>query len=168
MSSQNSYLATQELESRHQPLELVIFIGLQASGKSSFYRRYFARSHELISKDLMRNRKRKSARQERLLYAALSKGHSVVLDNTNPCVEDRASVIEIAKSYQARVVAYYFYPEISKNLERNRARQGRARVPDVAIFTTAKKLREPTYQEGFDEIWGVRLVPPNGFLKFPL
>jgi predicted kinase len=163
MSSQNSYLATRELKFRHQPLELVIFIGLQASGKSSLYRRYFSRSHELISKDLMRNRKRKSARQERFLHAAFSKGHSVVLDNTNPRFEDRASVIQIAKAYQARVVAYYFYPEMSGNLERNRTRQGRSRVPDVAIYATAKKMREPTYREGFDEIWGVTLQPPDDF-----
>ena len=35
---------------------------------------------------------------------------------------------------------------------RNRQREGKARVPDVAIFTTAKKLRPPTFQEGFDEV----------------
>jgi len=34
-------------------LELVIFIGLQATGKSTFYRARFAATHVLVSKDLM-------------------------------------------------------------------------------------------------------------------
>ncbi len=31
-------------------LELVLFVGLQGSGKSTFYRAYFAASHDLVSK----------------------------------------------------------------------------------------------------------------------
>ncbi len=37
--------------------ELVIFVGLQASGKSTFFRERFATTHELVSKDLLRNNK---------------------------------------------------------------------------------------------------------------
>ena len=35
---------------------------------------------------------------------------------------------------------------------RNRQRQGKGRVPDVAIFTTQKKLQPPVPEEGFDEV----------------
>ncbi len=35
---------------------------------------------------------------------------------------------------------------------RNRQRQGKERVPDVAIFTTQKKLVPPALEEGFDEV----------------
>ena len=35
---------------------------------------------------------------------------------------------------------------------RNRQREGKGRVPDVAIFTTRKKLVPPTLDEGFDEV----------------
>ena len=35
---------------------------------------------------------------------------------------------------------------------RNRGREGKARVPDVAIFTTRKRLVPPTIEEGFDEV----------------
>ncbi|MFL5814993.1 MAG: AAA family ATPase [Bdellovibrionia bacterium] len=144
-------------------LELVIFIGIQASGKSTFYRRYFEKSHQIVSKDLMRNKPRKSARQERLLHAALSLGHSVVLDNTNPTIEDRARAIEIGRQYGARVIAYYFTSDIRDNLRRNRFRYGKSCVPDVAIYTTAKKLIPPTQDEGFDEIWHVQIQPPCDF-----
>jgi hypothetical protein len=37
-------------------------------------------------------------------------------------------------------------------LARNRQREGKARVPDVALFVTRKKLAPPSYDEGFDEI----------------
>jgi predicted kinase len=151
-------------QSAPRSLELVILIGVQASGKSTFYRRYFGKSHQIVSKDLMRNASRKSARQERLLHAALGSGHSVVLDNTNPAIEDRARAIEIAREYGAKVIAYFFKSDIRDSLRRNRTRSGKACVPDVAIFTTAKKLAPPTPQEGFDEIWSVQIRPPCDFI----
>src|SRR5262245_59429337 len=33
-------------------LDLVVFVGLQGAGKSTFYRAQFAGTHELVSKDL--------------------------------------------------------------------------------------------------------------------
>jgi predicted kinase len=151
-------------------LSLVIFIGVQASGKSTFYQRYFKKSHQIISKDLMRNTPGKTARQERLLHAALSSGQSVALDNTNPAISDRTRAIEIGRQYGARVIAYYFTSDIRDNLSRNRTRRGKACVPDVAIYTTAKKLTPPSHDEGFDEIWNVRIQPPCDFVctkEFP-
>ena len=38
-------------------IELVILVGLQASGKSTFFRERFAATHEHVSKDLFRNNK---------------------------------------------------------------------------------------------------------------
>ncbi len=40
---------------------------------------------------------------------------------------------------------------------RNEMREGKARVPDVAIYATAKKLVAPSIEEGFDELLCVRL-----------
>jgi predicted kinase len=137
--------------------ELIILIGLQASGKSSFYRRRFSHSHELISKDRMKNRRNKAKRQEMLLERSLASGRSLVLDNTNPTRDDRLNIIQIGKKYRARIIAYYFVPDLQANLCRNRKRIGRERVPDIAIYSVAKKLQEPSYLEGFDEIWRVEL-----------
>jgi len=39
---------------------------------------------------------------------------------------------------------------------RNRLREGVARVPDVAIFATKKKLVPPAREEGFDEVVVIR------------
>ena len=89
-------------------MELVLLIGLQASGKSTFFRIYFANTHEHISKDLMRNNKNRNRRQAQLLSAALEAGHSVVVDNTNPTVEERAVLIQQGQQYGAEIFGYYF------------------------------------------------------------
>ena len=47
--------------------ELVIFVGLQASGKSTFFREGFAATHEHVSKDLFRNNRNRNRRQEELV-----------------------------------------------------------------------------------------------------
>jgi len=47
--------------------ELVVFTGLQGSGKTSFYRERFATTHVHISKDAWPNARKKEERQRRLL-----------------------------------------------------------------------------------------------------
>jgi len=144
-------------------LELIIFIGLQASGKSSFYQRQFAASHAVVSKDLLRNNRSPARRQQQLIEEELQAGHSVVVDNTNVTLEGRAELIRLGRLYNATITGYYFESQISQCLERNRQRTGKARVPDVAIFATLKKLVRPSYQEGFDRLFYVRLSEDGTF-----
>ena len=139
-------------------LELVIFIGLQASGKSTFFRGRFAATHELISKDLFPNNRNRNRRQEELIRAALSAGRPVVVDNTNPTVEDRQTLVRQGREHGAKIVGYYFESTARECVERNRLRAGKAKVPDVAIYATAKKLVPPSYPECFDELFRVRLT----------
>ncbi|HEV8210330.1 MAG TPA: AAA family ATPase [Vicinamibacterales bacterium] len=137
--------------------ECVILVGLPASGKSSFYHERFAATHDHVSKDLMRHNRHPQRRQEQLLGEALGAGRSVVVDNTNPSVSVRAPLIAVARANGAEVVGYFFETDAATALRRNRVREGRARVPDVAIFTTRKKLEPPTYEEGFDRLFDVTL-----------
>lgn len=138
-------------------MECVILIGLPASGKSTFYRERFAGTHDLVSKDAMRNNRQPQRRQEQLISEALGHGRSVVVDNTNPRVVDRASIITIARRFGADVAGYFFPTEAAVALRRNRGRQGRDRVPDIAIFVAKKRLDPPTYAEGFDELFTVTI-----------
>ena len=133
-------------------MELVIFVGLQGSGKSTYYRDHSAATHVHVSKDLMKNARDRDAKQELIIEKALADGKPVVVDNTNPSPAVREPLIQIARRLGARVVGYYFDVPVKVALERNRQRQGRERVPDVAIFVTAKKLVPPKFEEGFDEI----------------
>jgi len=95
-----------------------------------------------ISKDLFPH-KGNNRRQEHLLHAALSAGRSVVVDNTNPTPEDRRALVRIGHEHGAKVLGYYFDASVSECLRRNEIREGKARVPDVAIYLTAKKLVAP-------------------------
>ncbi|MBV9453783.1 MAG: ATP-binding protein [Rubrobacter sp.] len=143
--------------------ELVIFIGLQASGKSTFFRDRFAATHMHISKDLFRNNKNRNRRQVQLIEDAIQREKSVIVDNTNPTAEERKPLIELGHRYGAKMVGYYFESEVCRCLERNRQRTGKARVPDVALYATAKKLVRPSYLEGFDELFYVHITSDSTF-----
>jgi len=135
----------------------VILIGLPAAGKTSFYRERFAATHVHISKDVIRRARRPARRQEQLAAEALHSGRPVVIDNTNASAAVRAPLIALARSHGAEVIGYYFRTEAADALRRNRGREGRERVPDVAIFTIGKQLEPPSVGEGFDRLFTVRL-----------
>src|SRR3954447_25196077 len=101
-------------------MEVVVFVGLQGSGKSRFYRASYASTHALVSKDLLRNNRRPQRRQMFLIEEALREGRSVVVDNTNPTAEDRAAIIGLARRYEAGVTGYFFESRLGECLERNR------------------------------------------------
>ncbi len=132
--------------------ELIIFIGLQASGKSTYYRHHFAATHVHISKDLLKSARDRDGRQQLMIRKALAEGKPVVVDNTNPSPVVRAPLIALGRGCGARVIGYFFDVPVKVAVERNRARDGKERVPDVAIYVTAKKLVPPKLEEGFDEI----------------
>ena len=137
--------------------ELVIFVGMQGAGKSTYYRAHLAATHVHVSKDLMPNARNRDVKQSEMIAAALRAGKSVAVDNTSPTPAVRAPLIVLGKAHGARVVAYYFEVPVKEAFARNRGREGKARVPDAAIFMTAKKLVPPTFDEGFDE---VRVIAP--------
>ena len=149
-------------------LEVVVLIGFQGAGKSTFRAQRFAETHVLVSKDLLRNNRRPERRQRRLIEDALAAGRSVVVDNTNPSVEERASIIEIARAAGARVVGYFFTSALEECAARNRARPDETRVPDVGLYATASRFVRPSRQEGFDDLWAVRTLPELCFEVGPL
>lgn len=144
-------------------MELIIFVGLQAAGKSTFYRTRFAETHTHVSKDLLRNNKRRSRRQLQLVEEALQVGRSVVVDNTNPTQEDRAALIQLGKQYGAQVIGYFFEIELQKSLERNEQRTGKERVPKIGIFAALKRMTPPNYEEGFDTLYRIRAREQSEF-----
>ncbi len=144
-------------------MEIIILIGLQASGKTTFFQTRFAETYEHISKDLLPNNRKPERRQTQLIEAALQVHRSVVIDNTNPTVEVREPLIQIAHMYGAEVIGYFFEPQVSQSIERNKHRIGKAQVPVVAIYTTAKKLARPSYAEGFDKLFSVRIADDGTF-----
>jgi len=144
----------------------VILVGLPGSGKTSFFRSRFAATHDHVSKDLLPNARDKAARQIVLVEQSLRAGRSVVVDNTSPRAADRAPLIAAAHRHGARVVGYFLDTARGECLARNRLREGRARVPDVAVHVAASRLQPPSREEGFDELFTVRAAD-GGFEVAP-
>jgi len=135
-------------------MEAVLMIGLPGSGKSSFYRERFFTTHVRISLDLLKTR----YREQLFLQSCLESGQKFVIDNTNPTRSERAVYISSAKGKRFRVAGYYFQSQVADCQRRNGVRPESERVPDVAIFATAKKLELPNWDEGFDALSYVRIT----------
>jgi predicted kinase len=133
-------------------MEAILFIGLQASGKSSFYKERFFSTHVRISLDQLKTRNR----EQRLMALCLETGQPFVVDNTNPTCDERIKYIGAAKAASFSVVGYYFQSKVVECLTRNQQRP--EPVPDVALYSTAKKLELPSLEEGFDLLRYVQLV----------
>ena len=136
-------------------VELVILIGLQAAGKSTFRRELFDATHVVVSKDLMRRNRRPGRRQAQLIREALALGRAVVVDNTNARAEDRLELILLAREHQIPAVGYWVRSSLEESLLRNSERVGSARVPDVGVLATAKAFVRPRRAEGFAELYQV-------------
>ena len=136
------------------PVELAILVGLPGAGKTSFVRARLP-GHVHVSKDLMGSVRDRNARQLSLVARALAAGRSAVADNTNLRVADRAPLVAAARAAGAKVVGYFFDATARECLARNRAREGKARVPDVAIHVSRARLEPPRPEEGFDALFVV-------------
>jgi len=134
-------------------MEAVIFAGLQASGKSTYFARRYAETHVRLNRDMLRTRNRESV----LMHACLACEQRFVVDNTNPTVAARARYLRLARAAGYTVTAVVFEVPLAQALARNAARGGKARVPDRAIAGTAAKFEPVTAAEGFDHI--VRIGP---------
>jgi Predicted kinase len=140
-------------------MEAVIFIGMQASGKSTFYKEHFQDTHIRLNLDMLRTRNR-----ERIILAAcLDAKQRFVVDNTNPTAEQRQRYIKTATAAGFVVTGFYFPMKMEECLARNALRSGKKRVPDLAIKSVAKKLERPIPGEGYDALFYVRPDGMGGF-----
>lgn len=130
-------------------MECIIFVGIQASGKSTFYKEHFFSSHMRINLDMLRTRHRETTFIENCLKTQLP----FVIDNTNPTFENREKYIRAAKEHKFKVLGYYFEPNYDLSIERNESKVGKEKIPLVGIKSTIKKMETPSYCEGFDELF---------------
>lgn len=140
-------------------MEAVIFIGIPAAGKTTFYRERFFETHIRLSMDMLRTRHRELL----LVRACLAAKQPFVVDNTNVTAADRARYIELARAAHFRIVGYYFPSTTEDARRRNAERVGKARIPIVGIYAKQKRLEPPARSEGFDSLFTVTIHPDEGF-----
>ena len=134
------------------PKTMAIMMGLQGSGKSTFYIRQLSKDYVHVNLDTLKTRRR-----ERLLIdACFSEEKSFAVDNTHPTKEDRARYIALARANGYRVIGYFMESKIKDCIARNAMREGAARIPEKAIAATSNKLEIPSFEEGFDELYFVK------------
>ena len=136
-------------------MQAVLLIGIQASGKSSFFKERFFDTHVRINLDMLRTRHR----ERLLLEACLEAKQPFVVDNTNPSAADRARYLAAAREAGFEVHGYYFRSVLAEALPRNAQREGRQKIAEAGLRGTAARLQQPRLDEGFDTLFYVRLVP---------
>lgn len=132
---------------------MIIFTGIQASGKSTFYKERFFRTHMRISMDMLNTRNK----EQKFLDLCFSLHQRVVVDNTNPAGIDRRRYIEQAKNNKYKVIGFYFQSKIEDAIKRNSNRVGKECIPEIGIRSTSRKLELPSFDEGFDELYYVEI-----------
>ena len=139
-------------------MEAVIFCGIQATGKTIFFKEKFFKTHVRISLDQLNTRNK----ELRFIETCILTSHPFVIDNTNPSPEERAKYIAIAKTNKFKVTGYYFQSRLTDALERNNKRSGKEKIPEAGVVGTYKRLSLPSKDEGFDELYYVT-VENNAF-----
>ncbi len=140
--------------------EMIVLMGVQASGKSSFYAAHYSRTHLRINLDMLKTRHRERV----ILGACLAVGQSIVIDNTNPTRAGRASYISLGRASGYQVKGFYFRSSIEEAIVRNLGREEDMRVPDIAIRGTGAKFEMPMCEEGFDDLFYCSIVGDGKFL----
>lgn len=155
---------TDYLFERLAPLELILFVGSPAAGKSSFFRRFMAPlEYVRINQDTLKTRQRciTKATEE------LLKGNSVAIDNTNANIETRASYIQLAKEIPDVVVRVVQFTADIALCEHNNAvrafcpkegEEKREILPTLAFTSYKSRYQEPTLAESFAKIEAVEFV----------
>lgn len=144
-------------------MQLILFVGIPASGKSTFYRERFFNTHMRLSLDLLNTRNK----EQRFLDFAFSLQQRVVIDNTNVTKDERRKYISKAKENGYEVSGYYFESILPNCLQRNEERIGKDKIERVGVIAKFKQLQQPSLDEGFDTLYFVK-IEGNQFIVKPI
>ena len=140
-------------------MEMVLFIGIQATGKSSLYLERFFRTHVRVNLDMLKTHHR----EDLLVKACLEGKTPFVVDKMNLTRADRAAYIGPAKAAGFRICGYSFDSSLAGALQRNARRDAADRVPEAGLTGASKRLEPPSYSEGFDHLFSVQMDGRGGF-----
>ncbi len=128
--------------------EILLTIGIPASGKSSYIKNKLYDSHIRVNRDMINN----LAKEQTILTAILSTNMNVVIDRTNLTQEVRARFINLAKMYKYNVIGLIFDTPIEVCLERNKKRNLSTRVPEKIMKSMQSQLEQPSLEEGINQV----------------
>lgn len=142
-------------------MQVIIFTGIQGSGKTTFYAERFLKTHLRISLDMLKTRNK----ERQFVRLCLATGQKFVVDNTNPTSAERKKYIEASKEARFEVIGYFFNTTLAEAMERNNKRTGKENVSIIGIRATHKKMQLPTPDEGYDALYEVIIRNGNFEVK---
>ena len=147
-----------DLTKTHQ--EVILMVGVQGSGKSFFAEKYLQTSgYAVISNDKIGSRDKSL----NVLKKVLSSGKSAVIDNTHVNPEAREKFIKLAKQHNvsSRCFLMNTCPAQARHniTYREIIDKEHAHIGEPIINGYLSKFKEPTLDEGFDEIIKVNVLP---------
>jgi len=140
---------------------MILFCGIQASGKTTFFKEKYFNTHIRISLDQLHTRNK----ERKFIDTCFAMQQPFVVDNTNPTKEDRLKYISIAKANKFKVIGYYFHSQLSESIKRNSQRERKEKIPEIGIRGTFNKLEIPSFDEGFDELYYVTIENNQFIIK---
>ncbi len=154
----------------NQP-ELIMLVGIPASGKSTLTKKYAEKGYNILSSDEIRLQIAKENGyhpydQEKIgelngmvfeyvrktTFSLLKEGKSVVFDATNLGRRKRKNFVSNINRVKCKKICVLFITPKDICIERNKLREGVARVPDEAMENMLRNFECPYYWEGWDEI----------------
>lgn len=142
-------------------MQLILFIGIPASGKSSLYKERFFNSHMRISLDLLNTRNK----EQQFLDLAFSLQQRIVIDNTNVLRDERRKYITQARQNRYEVIAYYFESILADCIQRNENRTGKDKIEKAGVIAKFRQLQLPLLDEGFDALCRVKIEDDQFVIK---
>lgn len=152
-------------------MELILFVGIPASGKSTMSAQYKKKGYLVLSSDAIRETITGGTALEHIpqkdhswlhsqvfeqirlqTVAALRSGRSVVVDATNVSRKRRISFLKQLQPFHCPKKCMLFIAPVEVCMERNRKRSGNARIPDESLYRMICNFECPCLQEGWDEI----------------
>ncbi|CAG8487177.1 8954_t:CDS:10 [Diversispora eburnea] len=144
--------------------EIIVFVGYPASGKTTFANKCdglqcihdfnLIHSENIFTQDTLKTK----AKCVKTCEEALKKSKPVVIDNTNPDVENRKMYIDLAKKYDVPIRCFWFQASEALSKHNNMYRafgttgQKRPLLPEVTFHYYRSRFIEPKIEEGFQEI----------------
>ncbi|XP_015599277.1 uncharacterized protein F21D5.5 isoform X2 [Cephus cinctus] len=138
--------------------EVIIMVGGPGSGKSHIAKTYLA-GYQHINRDTLRSWQKCVTHMDE----ALSKGKSVVVDNTNPDPVSREKYIKVAQMHKVPTRCFVMATGLEHSKHNNKFREltdsKHQTITDIIINSYMKNYKPPSLDEGFSEIVKINFVP---------
>ena len=113
-------------------MEAILFIGIQATGKTTFYKTHFADTHIRINLDMLKTRHR----EKKLFECCLEIQQPFVIDNTNLSRQDRQRYIPTIKRYGIAFHGYYFASPLQDGSESGPLKEALEKIETKVLFAS--------------------------------